>query len=276
MTPTKILWNDIIKGYGTLLNVVGTTEVAHPLVNFTNDKKSLVWRSTPSTSNTIAVRWTSVRSIGAVGIAFSNMVAGNTVAIRLYDLVIGGNLIHDTGNIAIPHSNPVPSGFTSLGLASFPYGGGTYFSTFFPTVNAVRRMEVDFNTTGNPDGYVEVARIVAGVPETMQTTPDYGLEWASDNRTVTFRFDSGDRAVERRTQSKRLKMPYSQMNQAEQLIMSNIQRINGTHTPVFINTFPDALDELNQKGQIYGGVSPTSILFSAYNLYSTVIDIDEI
>src|SRR5690606_32202095 len=104
-----------------------TTESGFSVNNLKKDTKSLTWRSTAVTSQTITATWGSAKSINAVGIAFANFYVGSTVQVKTYTNTGDGSPVVDSGVQTIDFIYLPPEGFTpSNSVLSFPYGGGNH------------------------------------------------------------------------------------------------------------------------------------------------------
>ncbi|MBA3756295.1 MAG: hypothetical protein H0X02_08760, partial [Nitrosomonas sp.] len=199
MSNLRIIHKNLFDDYGALTLAVGTTASGFPLTNLVDDAKAKTWRSTNLSSPKIKVTWPTAQVISGVALAFTNLIAGSTFKITLYDDPTAGTLLHDTSAIDVDYSYDAPVGFGSIGSSSFAYGGGAHVSAFFESVSGVRRMEIEFTSSGNPDTYIEVSRIIAGLAWEPNDNADYGASVGFADNTSGVRTSSGNLITDRGT-----------------------------------------------------------------------------
>ena len=173
-----------------------STAAGFDVNNIKLDAKSKIHRSTGTSSQTITATWTDTKFFSAVAMAFTNLVEGSTVQIKLYTNTGDPSPVYDTGSINVDFAYDPPTGFSSIGLNSFAFGGGNYFSKLFATVPA-KKLEIITNSAGNPDGYIEVSRIICGTAYTPEIGAAYGAQISHIDNTSTAVTDSGDTLVNR-------------------------------------------------------------------------------
>jgi hypothetical protein len=150
-----------------------STAAGFDVDNLQVDQKTKVWRSTGLSTQTITITWTDPENISAVGIAFSNLTRGASVCTKLYTNVADGTPVFDTNEESVDYAYGPPKGFNTIGLIAFSFGGGTYFSSLFET-QRVKKMEILVDNPSNPDGYIEISKIVTGKAFTPTIGARYG------------------------------------------------------------------------------------------------------
>lgn len=258
-------------------SIVATSEASGHLVTETqNDFKVKTWRSTTLATQTITITWAAGQALGGLGLPFNNLILNSTVQVKLYTLSGDVVAVLDTGAITVTHAYDPPVGFSTIGSDSFAVGGGNYFSTFF-TETTAQKVEIIITSSGNPDGYIELSRIVLGKEVTFAIGVDKGITYGYSDSTKVVTTDAGDSLADRGVTTKSLKFSLSTMPAADKTIMHNLVRRVGNAIPVYISVFPSATDaEELINSQIYGRFkgSFSSSLF-LHGFYRTSIAIEE-
>lgn len=220
--------------------------------NMKIDKRSSIWRSTDLSEQTITVTWAAGQQLSGIGLAFTNLIDGSTVQIKLYTNSGDPSPVYDSGVKNIEFNYDPPTGFSSIGLDSFAFGGGNYFATLLDTTTA-EEMEVIVNSSGNPDGYMEISRIITGFAFTPAYGAEYGASIDHDDSTVLFRTDSGDSLSHRGTINKRMSLNLGVLRPVDRQALMNIIRSRGVANPIFASIYENSDNaEEKQSYMIYG------------------------
>lgn len=278
MANLRIIYKNLFDGYSAISMVSGATAAGFPLTNLKDDTKVKTWRSTNLTNPKISVTWAAAQTLSGVALAFTNLIAGSTFQVTLYDSTIGGTLLLDTAAVNVDYSYDAPIGFNSIGSASFAYGGGANVAAFFAQTSGVRRMEIEFTSAGNPDGYIELSRIIAGAYWEPLIGAAYGASVAFVDNTIGQRTSAGELVTDRGTIHREMSFSLNAMNAADRASLNNLFRSIGKSQPLFISLTPgDSNTEGEQFGQIYGKLADgISTDFAFYRYYGTQIKIVEI
>lgn len=278
MSNLRILSKNIFDAYDTISMVVGSAASGFPLTNLKIDAKSKTWRSTNLLSPKIKVTWAAARSISGVALAFTNLIAGSTFRITLYNDPTAGTLLYDSGAISVNFNYDNPVGFSTIGSSAFAYGGGSHVSAFFDIVANVKRMEIELTSASNPDGFIEISRIIAGASWEPQDNADYGAATGFMDSTTGIRTSAGDLKTNRGTISRFMEFQMNAMSPADKSALNNLFRSIGKSQPLFISLIPKtpiAEEQISQ--QVYGKLdNDISISFPFFNLYSSSIRIVEV
>jgi len=277
MSALRIVYKNLFDDYDTLTQIVGSTAAGFPLTNLIDDTKSKTWRSTDLLSPKIKITWAASQTLSCVALAFSNLIAGSTFQITLYDATSGGTLLLDTGAVDVDYSYDAPIGFGSIGSASFAYGGGANVAAFFASTSGVRRMEIEFTSAGNPDGYIEISRIIAGAYWEPEKGASYGASVAFVDSTIGQRTSAGGLITDRGTIHREMSFSLGAMNATDKANLNNLFRSIGNSQPLFISLTPgESNTEGELFGQIYGKLEGgVSAEFAFYRYYSSQIKIME-
>jgi len=278
MSNLRIIYKNLFDDYDTLTQLVGSTAGGFPLTNLTDDTKSKTWRSTDLLSPKIKVTWASAQTLSAVAMAFTNLIAGSTFQITLYDATTGGTLLLDAGAVSVGYSYDAPIGFSSIGSASFAYGGGANVAAFFASTSGVRRMEIEFTSAGNPDGYIELSRIIAGAYWEPEKGASYGASVAFVDSTTGQRTSAGGLITDRGTIHREMSFSLGAMNATDRQNLNNLFRSIGKSQPLFVSLTPgDSNTEGELFGQIYGKLEDgITTDFAFYRYYSSQMKIIEL
>lgn len=249
----------------------------YALSNTTINNKSSVWRSTSLSEQTISGDWGgTAKDISGLALAFSNLIEGSTVRLKLYQEVADTLPSYDSGVRTVWFAYDPPDGFETIGLISFAFGGGTNFSMFFNEV-AVKRFEIIVTSSGNADGYIEIGRVILGKAWSPTYNAEYGAQITPIDLSQISRTVGGDQKVDVRTMHKKMDFNLRYMPQTDKAALSAIVRKIGMRQPVFVSMYPNETDEVFQAGNIFGRFESLSPFeHSLTNVYDTSITIEEI
>lgn len=278
MSALRIIYKNLFDDYDTLTQIAGSAAGGFPLTNLLDDTKSKTWRSTDLANPKIKITWAASQTLSAVALPFCNLIAGSTFQITLYDATSGGTLLLDTGAVDVDYSYDAPIGFTSIGSASYAYGGGANVASFFAQTAGVRRMEIEFTSAGNPDGYIELDRIVAGAYWEPEKGASYGAGIAFVDSTSGARTSAGGLVTDRGTIHREMSFSLGAMKLVDRSALNNLFRSIGKSQPLFISLTPGESNEEGELyGQIYGKIADDiSVDFAFYRNYSSQIKIAEV
>lgn len=278
MSNLRIIYNNLVDQYSALGVVTGVTATGFLISNITDDSKSKTWRSTNLSSPRISVTWPSVQTISCVALAFTNLIQGSTFQVYLYSAASGGTLLYNSGAISVGYGYSIPAGFSSIGSASFAYGGGANLSTFFTAVPNVIRMEIEFTSASNPDNYIEISRVIAGSYITTERDVSEGASVGFIDSTTAKRTSSGNYITDRGTISRAVDLPLNAFNSSDKAILNNLFRYTGRSKPMFVSFFPTGtIGEAQLSTHIYGKFEQDLIInYPYYQRYNTSLRIIEL
>jgi hypothetical protein len=279
MSNLRIIHKNLFDGYDTLLMSVGGSASGFPLTNLLDDTKAKTWRSTNLSSPKIKITWSNAKVISGVALAFTNLIAGSTFKITLYDDPVAGSLLFNTGALTVDFGYDPPVGFDSIGSNSFAYGGAANVSAFFENVSDVQRLEIEFTSPGNPDGYIEVSRIIAGLAWEPNDNADYGASTGYIDSTTGVRTSSGDLITDRGTITRFMEFSMQAMDEQDKAALNNLFRSIGKSQPLFICLVPGSgsITEEQLSQQIYGKLDQDiNLTLPFFQRYSTTVRIIEL
>ena len=269
----KIIARDLIENASVTAT---STAAGFSADNIKNDEKFEIWRSTDLSTQQITFTWGSPQVLSALAIIFSNLIEGSTVNVEVFTNAADSEGFAHTGPVSINFAYQPPKGFNSIGYLSFAYGGGTYYSTFFEE-QTVEKVRVTVTSAGNPDGYMEISKIVAGLATDFVSGANYGasvtkVDASEHNRTYT-----GDAVVNRRGQHKVMDVTLGKLTPEDRAANSNMIRGISNDSLVFVSVSPDAVSDYDkQTYQMYGAFTDQNTLVSiSHNRNSVTFNIEE-
>lgn len=275
MPNIRIIYDNVIDRSLTL--TASATAAGLSPANLLVNTKSKVCRST-GTTLTLTATFTNAETFGAVILPFCNLTSNATMQVQVYtnsgDASPAYNVTANAGG-----------GTPFLGLAnsvsgvnSFAYGGGAYARMWLPTRPVGKKLVVTITDAGNPSGYVEASRFVAGDYWEPSIGAEVGATMTLADNSKHTRTDAGDQITDRGIRFRKQTFQMSGMNQADRSKLWDILWGNGMFVPVFISQYPNHADlKLEQTNQLYGKLIATPVMSTPYfNLMNATIDIEEI
>lgn len=235
----------------TASSTAGTLAAA----NLKTDSKGKVWRSTGATA-TLTATWSQLETIGGAVLATCNLEPGDTIRLRGYT---------NTGD-AIPAVDTGAVDTLALGGAgnAAAYEGANYARAWCAQT-PVRKLVIDINSTGNPAGYIEAARLIAGAYWSPENDTDRGMNVTPQDASAQYRTQGGTLCFEAGAKYKELAVPLSLMTPADRAMFWKIVNRNGKTLPLFVSIFPESDDaELEQAHQAYCALTDMPSFSSPY------------
>ena len=280
MSNLRILYNNLVDN-GSVLSASTSAGSLLP-ANLQTNIKSQVWRST-ATSATLTAVWQIAQAVNCVILPFTNLTNAATMRVRGYanitDVVGTATPTFDTTALTCcPYTSAAAFGWDTNvpGVANFGKAGGVYAALFFTGV-ASKKLVIDLVDTGNAAGYLEAARLLAGVYWSPVNNADWGIQCGFKTNSVHIRNDAGDLLTDVRAISKTISFNISMAPPADREVFMKIMRLNISN-PLYISFFPGDTDKnFEQDYQIWGKLSQQSLLsLVKYSQYSSSISVDEI
>lgn len=257
-----------------------TTAGSLAISNIQSDLKSDIWRSTAATTQDITITWTNAEVVKMCAVAFASLTASATMRVRGYtnagDAI--GSPLFDSGTIACFAADQYEWGINStLSSNLYGFGGGKSGALYF-TGGSVKKLIVSITDTTNPNGYIELAKIICGDYWEPSINCQYGVSLQSNETTKHERDDAGNLRVDRGPKWKTLSVDCEYMPTADRDILWRIMYGNGMTKPVFFSLSPGSSD-INEEAmyEIYGKLTRTSAMkYQFYNQFNQTIEIEEI
>jgi hypothetical protein len=264
--------------------------------NLKIDTKSLVWRSSTSTTASIILDLGSQKTIGGVVLAFTNLPS-STATIRVVGhntamSISGGNLVipigaaYNTGLVSCCPWNTLalPSwGTNPVGSSNYSYGGGTYARVWLNSTQASTPVRyVGIEITDNAASFIEVSRLIVGNYWSPTHNAGYGISAGIKDLSEHVRTEGGDLLTRRGPRFKTLNFDLQWLASSDRKEMTRLLLGNGMPKPLFVSLFPDSTgadEDFQREGihQIYGKmVEIPGVSYTTLDIYSTSLEIEEV
>ena len=256
-----------------------TTAGSLVAANMLNDRKGDVYRST-GTSSTITMTFSSGEFMGVVATPFCNFTSSATIRVRAYVEIADAVPIVDTGDVLACAPSPLGSwewGLVPLGTNSYSYGGEVYGRVWFDIV-VVKKLVIDIVDTYNPDGYLEIGRIVAGAYFIPNNNAELDAKFDIIDTTKNERSEAGDLISDVGNKSKKIGFNLQHMTPSDRISITNILKGNGLTKPIFVSLYPDDVDAAQEQlYQVYGKLPQMfSVGISYWNAFNSSIEVEEV
>lgn len=253
------------------------TETDFDIDNVLNDEKTSMYRSTSAATQTITAIWTAAQDISAVALAFTNLVRNAEVTIKLYTNAADPSPVYNTGAKVVEYAYPPPRGFSTIGLVALAYGGGTYTSCLFPT-QSIKKMEIEIDDSANPDGYIEVGKVITGKAFTPNYGAAYGISMPVQDNSQSSRTDAGNLVTTRGTIVKTVRFDVNLLNIESRRELMEMIRHNGRSGPLFASIHETSINpEERQSYMIYGTLdqlpAPQLVDFEKYSNNMLIMEV---
>ncbi|PTR04974.1 alpha-tubulin suppressor-like RCC1 family protein [Nitrosomonas nitrosa] len=168
-----------------------------------------------------------------------------------------------------------PEGFDTNNSSSFAYGGGNYFSIQTPN-HQVHDINITIDSSTNPDGFIEISRLVAGKSIQTNYGASIGVVSSLDDRSEVTRTEAGDSVVDYRPVTKSLEFNLAHLNKSERAELINIFRSVGKRNPVYVSLAQGKDEDFKKSMEIYGRLDDLSLILNELYVSECSIKIDEI
>lgn len=252
-----------------------TTSGALVAANMKTDRKIEVHRST-GTSVTYTLTWAAGVTIGAVALPATNLSAAATMRVRLYS---------DTGCTALLQDSGVVTACPGLALGlwawptaidanAFAYGGASKSAVWFESQQAgVNGLKVDLADAGNPAGYIDCARLVAGPWWQPVWGAEYGATQDVVDTSVNTRTLAGDLATDRGPLHEEMSLSLAFLSPAERATLMQLMRGNGVSRNVFVSRMQGAGNADEQDGMLWGKRKGAPVAHAFFDTHAHTLDL---
>jgi hypothetical protein len=253
--------------------------------NLQRDERSAVLRAT-GTGVTITATWPTAELIGCVAPMRTNMNSSARMRVRGYERLGDAVPVLDTGLMLPCPEAPLgasPFGYLPLGWNGYKWGGvntwarggGSDGVAWFEPVS-VRQLVIDLSSVDNPDGYLEVSRLVAGMYWAPEYNASYGASLTQVDTSEGYRTAAGGAKTNVGTRHKLLNINLEFLTPADRARLARIVDECGTVRPLLCSLFPENADPvLEQQHMVYGRITNLdAISASSFNIYSAPLQIE--
>lgn len=253
--------------------------------NLQRDERSAVLRAV-GTNVTITATWPMPELIACMAPIRTNMNSSARMRVRGYERVGDAAPVLDTGVIMPCPEAPLgvsPFGYLPLGWNGYQWGGvntwarggGSDGVTWFEPVS-VRQLVIELSSVDNPDGYIEVSRLVAGMYWAPEYNPSYGASLAAVDTSEGYRTAAGGAKTNVGTRHRLLNINLEFLTRPDRARLARIMDECGTVRPLLCSLFPEHADSvLEQQHMVYGRVANIdAISASSFDIYSAPLQIE--
>lgn len=245
--------------------------------NVQDDRKSVVWRSTANTAQTITVTFSEAEFVDCVVLPFCSLTSQATMQVKLYTNAADVTAVYDSGavlcceNVSLDVFN---WGAEPLGVNAYSVGAYAYGRVYTDN-HPVEKVEIIINDANNPNAYIEAGGLIVGSYDEFEYNPGYGSGISPFNTDKTQRTNSGDLIITQGNTARKLALKMDWLKATDRDIVYNM--LMTSTNPVFLSLFPESADAtLEQQGQLYGRVANSGYRATFYANYATNINIEEI
>lgn len=248
--------------------------------NLRTELKAEIWRG-QTTTEKITLQWATQESLSMVAFPFCNLSSNARMRIIGYAHTGDAGVAMDTGEFLCSQYAPFDLwewGVEPLGVNAFAYGGGSYAVGWFDPI-ALQRIEIILTDPGNPDGYIEASRCVAGIHWSPRYNGTYGVNWKIINSERPERSEAGDRRVEIGNRHRWVSVDLAYLTPEDRSRVMSMIRGGGAARPFFLSVFPQKVDD-PQGEQSYhlwcalAGNDP-SVLHPSYMAFRHQLEVEE-
>lgn len=214
---------------------------AMPVTYLQDQTRARIWRSDSVVeAQHILGDLASYATLSAVALVRHNLTTSASYRLRLYSGTgQTGTLVYDSGTQSV--------GELVLGWGDFAWGVGTwgaesaadwpvsYFAHFFAEVQALS-FDLQIDDAGNPDGYLQAARLVLGQswsPAAGGAAPGLSLSWRETSRQV--RTDGGTLRTDARDPYRRIAFDLNALDDDERSALMDKLRRAGRRSDIFLS-----------------------------------------
>jgi len=228
----------IINNEHDIATLTATSE-ATPIAYTQRSGRSYPWRSTGTADQTITASFATPTYVSGVVVYNHNLTASGVVRV---EYLLAGEVVYDSGDVIA--ANIIPIGTWRAGID--PWGAENLAE--LPTVQynvwtsstLVDGYRITLKDPDNPDGYLEVSRIFAGVSYSPQINPQYGLSLEWQDFSENQRTESGSLRTVGAGTARRLTFDLGHLDDVELTRLSREMLRSGKGRDLYVSVYPGA------------------------------------
>lgn len=264
MSNLRLLYNDIVVDATISASTTSGSLVA---ANMKTETKSEVHRST-GTSVTYTLSWATDQSVNAVVLPCTNLSLTSTIRVRLYDSI--STLLHDTTTVDAAPGFNLSLGTSIHNANLFSYGFMSKSAIWLPSVlTTVRSIVIDLADSSNTAGYIDCARILAGVYWQPSNNVENGIQLQSVDASNISRTNAGELVFDRGFINDKVSFNFALLSESDRTEILKIIRAVGTTKNIFISVFPGhSVSTVEQDFMLYGKRSNSALTYRLFGFYN--------
>lgn len=226
------------------------TSAQMPVENTQLSERSKVWRSDDTAEQVIECLFAQTSHLTGFVIANHNLSAAATARLRLY---LAEVLVYDSGDVDV--ATLIEAGVWRAGID--PYGAtiDSFIKQritviWLPTTIVCNEYSLTLTDAANPDGYLEIGRIVTGLSVSPVCNPEYGATLAWRETAQQARTEAGTlRTKGTRATYREVTLNFAAMNGPDRQMMVRDLVLAGKSADLFVSLYPMSgnLDEIEHS-----------------------------
>lgn len=217
---------------------LSATSEAKPVASTQRSGRSYVWRSDSLDEQVLTASFDEARYLSALVIYNHNLSSSGTIKV---EFLLDEEVVFDTDDVIV--ADIIPLGVWRAGIDPW----GQQDLTELPHIQyvvwadstLVDGYRITLNDADNQDGFMQVARIVAGIPYSPEFNPSYGLILAWQEFAENQRTESGSLRTIGEGVARRLTFDLDHLDSAGLGELTRQLLKTGKRQDVYINVFPE-------------------------------------
>ncbi|WP_438455300.1 hypothetical protein [Vreelandella venusta] len=215
------------------------TSAALPIAYTQRSGRSYVWRSTSTATQVITGTLSSVQPLDG-GVVYSHNLSP-TAMIR-WEFLANGSVVYDSGTVSTAYLVTPPN----LRVGIDPWG--LTYADALPADQTVRwpglqfadQYRITISDPANPDGYIEIGRIVIGFAFSPVYNPAYGLSLTWQENAEQVRTEGGSlRTITSNGQSRLLNIDLNFLESGDRTRLTTDLVKVGKQGDIFVSVYPE-------------------------------------
>lgn len=215
------------------------TSEALPVRYTQRSERVRAWRSTSTDTQVITATLPSPRFLDAVVVYRHNLSSGSRVTLELLN---GDDVVYDTGPVNV--LGMVPLGEFRFGID--PWGATVTDNLpvkqapFWFPATLVSSYRLTITDADNPDGYLQIGRIIAGEVLSPEYNPAYGVPLVYEEASEHSRTEGHSlRTIGGGEQSRKLSLDLAFVSEIDRQAITNSMLPAGRKRDVYVSVFPE-------------------------------------
>jgi len=214
------------------------TSEALPVDYTQRSGRSYVWRSSDLSGQVITAQLDSTSYIDAVVLYRHNLY---TTATARVELLYNGDVVYDSGTLRTSELIPPPR--LRIGIDSW---GATYdenmpvlMKPIWVNPTRITGYRITLSDPDNPDGYMQIGRIISGISFSPEYNPAYGLQLEWQESVEHRRTEAGSLRSIGGGLARRLALDLNFLSDADRTKLTTELVKRGKGSDVFISVYPE-------------------------------------
>lgn len=214
-----------------------------PVTNLQDPSRSRPARTTSTATQVITGGWSVLEMVGSMALSRHNLSSGATLQLELFSGAgLTGSLLFDSGEALAVSA----FGWGEFGWGMTGWGGSVFdswpdrFSNLYFTAVLARSFRLTIKDASNAAGYLQMGRLFLGPYFEPVSNMSYGLTCGPQEDSRQTRTDGGTLRTDPQGSYRHWSFDLDWVEPAERATLTEILRLKGKRTDMFINCFPGA------------------------------------